>query len=292
MKTSNIVHLSTIAGKYDVFLLDIFGVLHDGKDLIFETIDVINDLRAAGKRIFLLTNSPHRSSFIIRQLKVLGFDESNYCGILTAGDQTYHYLQTRPPPFHAKLGKTCYFIGGQSMEDILPDTDYAITKDIDSADFILAAGPDGPYKTVNQYRDILHRGAKLSIPMICSNPDLSVFRDGRNEIRAGQLAAVYQGLGGKVFFHGKPCKQTFEMVCNRLKGIRKARMLMVGDSILTDIMGANYAQIDSLLTISMTTLHEIGHQEKNIDFNRFCGLLQNLNNSLYVPTYYSNPLKW
>lgn len=292
MKMENIQSISSIANKYDVYIFDIFGVLHDGFGRIEPTYQIIRRLSDAGKYIFLLTNSPHRAYVVVDQLKKLGFDASSYHGILTAGDQTYCDLRNNSTKTHQRLGRTCYFIGTKAMRDILPTDKYEITTDIKAADFILVAGPENSSSTLEQYEDILLQAIDRSLPMICSNPDIQVFSRGRQEMRAGRLAAFYQTLGGKVYFYGKPHAATYEMVGQLLKGFRKERMLIIGDSLYTDVRGANNARIDSLLLVSQNTMHEIGCDDKSINTEKILQILHDFNNQSIVPTYLTNELIW
>lgn len=293
MKPEPIHHLSKLSSQYDAFIFAIFGVLHDGEQVIDTTLATINEIVASGKFVFLLTNSPNRSHVVIEQLNRLGIDERLYHGILTAGDQIHHvFHSTASASFCARLGKTCYFIGSKSMKDILPTSEYALTRDINSADFILAAGPDNSQSAIEQYEDVLTKGAKQSLPLVCSNPDVHVFHNDKPEIRAGRLAAFYETLGGKVYFYGKPHAFAYEMTCGRLSHIRKERMLMIGDSIYTDIIGANGATIDSLLTISKTTLFELNCTLDAADFVSIDQILRRFDNPEFMPTYISFPLRW
>ncbi|HET8725881.1 MAG TPA: HAD hydrolase-like protein, partial [Alphaproteobacteria bacterium] len=84
-------------------------------------------------------------------------------------------------------------------------------------------------------------------PMVCANPDLIVVVGDAMSICAGALAAHYETLGGRVAYHGKPYAPVYER-CFALLGIGdRRRILAVGDSLRTDIAGANQAGIDSLL---------------------------------------------
>ena len=78
--------------------------------------------------------------------------------------------------------------------------------------------------------------------MICTNPDLIVYRGARREYCAGSLAAVFEALGGKVVYFGKPYPEIYKFCIKKNESI-----LVVGDNIRTDIRGANNMKFDSLL---------------------------------------------
>jgi HAD superfamily hydrolase (TIGR01459 family) len=85
--------------------------------------------------------------------------------------------------------------------------------------------------------------------MVCANPDLVVIHAGRQEICAGALALRYEQLGGRVQYFGKPHPPIYRD-CLVLLGISdRRRILAVGDSLRTDIAGANGAGIDGLLVL-------------------------------------------
>jgi ribonucleotide monophosphatase NagD (HAD superfamily) len=94
--------------------------------------------------------------------------------------------------------------------------------------------------------------------MICANPDHEVIRGERRLICAGALAARYEELGGTVRYYGKPYPEVYRR-CFELLGIKdRARILAVGDSLRTDIAGADGAGIDSVLVTGGLHAEEMG----------------------------------
>ena len=86
--------------------------------------------------------------------------------------------------------------------------------------------------------------------MVCANPDLTVMHGAKVALCAGALAAHYEEIGGAVRWHGKPHNSVYQS-CFGLLGIDdRARVLAIGDSLRTDIAGANGAGIDNLLIAS------------------------------------------
>ena len=81
--------------------------------------------------------------------------------------------------------------------------------------------------------------------MICANPDLVVMRDGVRILCAGTLARHYAASGGDVFSLGKPDPAIYAMALAKLR-VPPTRVLAIGDSLHTDIGGAQGAGIDSL----------------------------------------------
>jgi ribonucleotide monophosphatase NagD (HAD superfamily) len=94
--------------------------------------------------------------------------------------------------------------------------------------------------------------------MVCANPDLVVVFGGRRIICAGALAQRYETLGGRVRWHGKPFPSVYETCFAQLGVADRRRILAVGDSLRTDIAGANAAGIDSLLVAGGIHSEEFG----------------------------------
>ena len=96
------------------------------------------------------------------------------------------------------------------------------------------------------------------LPMLCANPDLVVLVGERMVTCAGTLAARYEAMGGDVFYHGKPHAPVYDR-CLTLMGIAdKRRILAVGDSLRTDVAGANAAGIDCALVTGGIHREELG----------------------------------
>lgn len=238
--------VSEVAGKYAAFILDLWGVIHDGVSVFPGVIDCFARLREREKRIVVVSNAPRRANVIMKQLEGYGLARDLYDGLVSSGQETHDRLSRRDDPWYAALGRRCYHIGPSSDDDML-ELGLEIATDPGDADFILNTGPWREGETVADYEDVLRAGASRSLPMICSNPDIEVIRGGKRMVCAGALARRYEKLGGEVRYHGKPHPAIYER-CFEVLGIAaKRRILAVGDSLRTDIAGAEAAGIDSLL---------------------------------------------
>jgi HAD superfamily hydrolase (TIGR01450 family) len=94
--------------------------------------------------------------------------------------------------------------------------------------------------------------------MVCANPDLVVIHQGRRAICAGAVAQRYEALGGRVRWHGKPFRPVYETCFAALGITDRRRIIAVGDSLRTDIAGANAAGIDSVLVTGGIHAEEFG----------------------------------
>jgi len=242
--------LAPLAARYDAFILDLWGVIHDGIAPYPGVLDGLGRLRAAGKRVVLLSNAPRRSAKVAAELGRMGIDDALYDAVLTSGEATRIALTRRDDAAFAALGRRYLFIGKDGDRDLLDGLDYRSVDDVAEADFLLdtglGLGPEGPLG-VADYADPLAAARARALPMVCANPDLAVIRGGRREACAGALAQHYAGLGGAVLYRGKPYPEIYRLCRTLLDGASTGRVLAVGDGLATDIVGARDAGIDALL---------------------------------------------
>ncbi len=240
-----------LAENYDGFIVDLWGVVHNGVRLFPGVLECLTRLRAAGKRVVFLTNAPRRPHGIAQTLANMGVTPDLYDGIMSSGEAVYLGLRDRTDEF-AQLGRRLYHLGpkrDRNVFDTLPG--YEEAGDPAAADFLLNTGPDddlGPHDA-ELYRPVLEAGLKAGIPMICANPDLEVSKNGELVICAGLLAQLYRGEGGHVIERGKPDPAIYVPVMAML-GTPRARTLAIGDSLRTDITGAARVGIDALWVLS------------------------------------------
>ena len=235
-----------IASRYDGFILDLWGVIHDGVNPYPGAVDCLQHLRAAGKRAVLLSNAPRRSIAAEKMLRRMNIPADLYDAILTSGEAVHLALRDRTDPWFAVLGTRAYFLGPERDRNVVEGLDITVVDTPAQADFLLNTGPDDHRSPtdVGEFEDTLQDCARHALPMICANPDLEVIRGGERVICAGALAARYEQMGGAVRSLGKPDPAIYVPVLAML-GTAKAATLAVGDSLRTDIAGATNAGIDS-----------------------------------------------
>ena len=235
-----------LAADYDGFILDLWGVVHDGTAPFPGVIDCMSRLIEAKKRVVLLSNAPRRSDDVMRRITRIGVPERLYHGIMSSGEKAWLHLKHRDEPFYAALGHRCVHIGSERDLEIREGLDLVFVDVPAEADFILNTGPAEWEDTLETYMPVLAEALSRGLPMVCANPDLVVVHNGKPALCAGALAEEYQRLGGRVRCHGKPYPSVYES-CLGLLGIgEKRRILAIGDSLRTDIAGATGAGIDSL----------------------------------------------
>ncbi|MCK8784952.1 TIGR01459 family HAD-type hydrolase [Roseomonas sp. NAR14] len=242
-----------LAGRYDGFVLDLWGVVHDGAQPYPGVLDALARLRALGKRVCFLTNAPRRAALIAAQIGRMGVTPELYDGIMSSGELTWRYLDARrtprADPWFARLGSRAFHIGpAREHRGLLDGLGIDVAATPDAADFVLNTGPDperGPL-SVEPYLPILAECARHRLPMLCVNPDRAVMVRGQRLICAGALSERYQiDHGGDVFEVGKPDPQVYPPVLEVLGIADRSRVLAVGDTPHTDLAGAEAAGLDA-----------------------------------------------
>lgn len=239
--------LHALAPDYDGFIVDLWGVVHDGIDPYPGAVECLHRLRAENKCVVLLSNAPRRLAPVQDTLRRIGVPDDCYTGILTSGEATRMALLDPPDDWFRALGRRCWHLGPDKDSNLFEGLSLERTAGPDGADFVLNTGPDDTLGESDPapYLPGLRRCAELSLPMLCANPDLEVIRAGKRIICAGWLARIYAEMGGEVRQIGKPDPAIYQPVL-RMLGTDRARTLAIGDLLATDIAGAKAAGIDSL----------------------------------------------
>ena len=265
--------MRTLAPKYDGFILDLWGVVHDGTAPFPGVLDCMERLIAAGKRLVLLSNAPRRSGDVVRRIARIGVPERLYHDVMSSGEEAWQCLHRRDEPFYAALGRRCLQIGSERDLEIREGLDLVFVDEPAEADFILNTGPAEWDDTIEDYARVLHAALGRGLPMVCANPDLVVIHDGKPALCAGALAEQYEAIGGRVRWHGKPYPSVYDS-CLGLLGITdRRRILAIGDSLRTDIAGAEGAGIDSLLIAGGVHAAEFG-TDGALDLDRIAGAIE------------------
>lgn len=258
-----------LAPRYDGFILDLWGVIHDGVAPMPGAIECLQALTGAGKRIALLSNAPRRAEDVIRRITPIGVPRGLYHHVMSSGEEAWQHLSRRHDPFYAALGRHCLHIGSERDLEIREGLSLNFVDSAEKADFILNTGPAGWDDRIEDYEPLLRQALARNLPMVCANPDLVVMRGSRLHLCAGALAKWYEDAGGRVRWHGKPHRSVYD-TCLGLLGIEdRSRILAVGDSLRTDIAGAAGAGLDSVLIAGGIHAEEFGAAGNRVpDLNR------------------------
>ena len=253
--------ISALCGDYDDFILDLWGVVHDGVTPYPGALDCLRRMSEAGKGVVMLSNAPRRAGTVIERMEEMGIDRGLYDQVVSSGELAYRALKKRDDPWHARLGRKCLHVGPARDDSILDGLDLEMVSAPEEAGFVLLTGPWRDDENREDYERVLDLCAGRGLAMVCANPDLEVIRGGKRIVCAGTLAAHYETLGGDVYYHGKPHAPAYE-ACLKLFGARREgggrRVLAVGDTLRTDIAGAEAAGLDSVLVTSGIHAEELG----------------------------------
>jgi HAD superfamily hydrolase (TIGR01459 family) len=261
MATPYISGVTELAPRYDAFILDLWGVIHDGVAPLPGAVDCLRALVNAGKRLALLSNAPRRADDVIRRITQVGVPEGTYHHVMSSGEEAWQYLHRRDDPFYATLGRRCLHICSDRDLEIREGLSLEFRDEPEEAEFILNTGPAGWDDTLEDYAPLMRRCLASRLPMVCANPDLVVMHGAKLALCAGALAQWYEREGGYVRWHGKPYRSVYD-TCVGLLGIAdRSRILAVGDSLRTDIAGAAAADIDSLFIAGGIHAEEFGFGE-------------------------------
>ena len=89
MKIRLIRGIRALAPRYDGFILDLWGVVHDGVAPLPGALDCLRGLIEAGKRIVLLSNAPRRSSDVVERINRIGVPADLYHEVMSSGEEAW-----------------------------------------------------------------------------------------------------------------------------------------------------------------------------------------------------------
>ncbi len=267
--------ISKIVDDYDFFILDIWGVIHDGVTLYPEVIETLKFLRSKRKKICLLSNAPRRADKVQEFLNKMLITNDYYDFIVTSGEAVFNSLEENYKNNFKDFGKKYFYIGPKKDIDLIKDLNYSLVETARDADFVIATGFDSDSSTIEEKISQILSAKKYNLPMICANPDLIVVRiDGSKMLCAGVIAKEYEKIDGQVVYFGKPFSKVYETAidCFQKKffqEIDRKKIIAIGDGLETDIKGADNFKIDSILVLGGILSNQLEINFKNITGNNF-----------------------
>lgn len=230
-------HLRDVIDGVDVILSDIWGVVHNGLEAWPDACAALTKFRQRGGKVVLITNAPRPAPSVQRMLRRMHVADDVYDAIVSSGDLTRGYIEEHRT---------------QKVFHIGPERDHSLFEgfgvtfgDVESADYIVCSGLfDDETETAEDYRATLTRARERDLFLVCANPDIVVERGEKLIYCAGALAELYVSLGGKVLFAGKPHSPIYQRALELAAkagaaSVDPKRVLAIGDSVRTDLEGAN-----------------------------------------------------
>jgi len=254
----NLISFKKIIDQYRVVFFDAFGVLRTSGQTFPGTYDVLQNLKAKEKAFFIISNDASEPPLNIARKysssnskhRILISQEQ----IITSGMLALNYLQTQCKGKNVTyLGpeESAYYVetSGNPNKPIMkiPDLSWP-----DVCMFLDDTGYDW-YDALNRLVNIVRK--KKDILLLAPNPDLLYPAKDGVMIATGGLAKLIELVTNRDFINfGKPSfgifNFAFEKAKNVFSDLKKSEILMVGDTLATDIKGAQDFGIDSLLVFS------------------------------------------
>jgi len=263
-------HLEEVYKDYDTYVIDLWGVIHNGVRLNIKAIEAVEKLVQNKKKVVFLSNAPRPSREVKKFLQQLNMKDQYLKNIMTSGEAAMLALEKE------KYGKFFYHLGPERDDAIFFKIKENKTS-LEKCNFILCTGLFNYHEgNLDYYKNLLrdHTSKKL----ICTNPDLIVHKGDVEEYCAGTIAKIFESLGGETIYFGKPHKEIYRMCFSE-----KERVVAIGDNLNTDIKGANDMKIDSIFICN--GVHRSEFTEENE--------LNNLSNKYKVNfNYYQPELVW
>ena len=262
--------LKSIVNEYDLFFIDIWGVVHNGIKLYENAIKVLEELFNNEKKFILLTNAPRPNLTVINTLKKMGLNNFSDT-VFTSGEASKRYLLEN---FN---NKKFFHLGPPRDFDLFKTFENNKVLNIDDSDYLLCSGLFEEHEDdLEYYKKLLSN--HITKKMICTNPDLIVDRGDRREYCAGSIAKSFEEIDGKVIYFGKPYSPVYEIAAD----VNNKKILCIGDNLNTDIKGANIQNFDSLLITG-------GIHKQEISKLSIENVLKNYESKI---DYFQKELKW
>ena len=157
MAVRYITGVSEIAPRYSGFILDLWGVIHDGVTPIPGAITCLHALIACGKRVALLSNAPRRADDVIRRITQIGVPAGSYHHVMSSGEEAWQYLHRRDDPFYATLGRRCLHIFSDRDLEIRDGLGLEFVDNAEEAEFMFNTGPADWDDTIEDYAPLLRQ---------------------------------------------------------------------------------------------------------------------------------------
>jgi HAD superfamily hydrolase (TIGR01459 family) len=258
--------LSSIADNYQLFYIDLWGVVHNGISLHQEAIIALKEITKKKKEYVLLTNAPRPNKAVKDFLEKMGMEKEIREHVFTSGEAALNYLQKN------FISKKFFHIGPPRDFDLFKDFEANKAQNIENGEYILCTGLyDDHDKDLNYYKNLFEKNTNKK--MICTNPDLIVDKGNKRELCAGSVAVVFEKIGGEVIYFGKPYPEVYNQSIEN----KNKKILSIGDNLNTDIKGANLLNYDSLIIsngIHKNEIEQNGIEKTAKSYETICNYIQ------------------
>lgn len=269
--------LDEVMDQYDVFLFDLWGVIIEGEEVYKGVVQSINEI-INKKQVFFVSNAPRPSLYSFKRVASWGINATPDM-IMTSGEIARNWIIQKNLTTPAVI----YHLGEDRNSDILSDLDHKITNNITNANILLLTLFRDEGEDLGEFDELLKIAADSKLDIICANPDTIIPNCGKNRYCSGYFAEKIENYGGKVLYSGKPHQEIYNQIFEKIPSVPKNRVLMIGDTFETDIMGANKAGINSALV--MTGNANKFHNSKASMEDKLQALTQAATKACAIPTF-------
>ncbi len=242
--------VGVLAERYGVFLLDQFGVLHDGQKPYPGAVEALSALKRAGKTVVLISNSGKRAEPNERRLLKLGFVAGSWDHFVSSGEVAWSIFKDMANSGALRTGTRCLLISRDGDRSAIEGLPLTLTERGDDAELVLIAASEGDRYELDHYRRLLGPAAARKVPCFCTNPDRIMLTAVGPRFGAGEIADLYERLGGSVTRIGKPYPAIYEAALVLAGNPAHSDVVCVGDSVEHDVAGGVGVGVATALTLS------------------------------------------
>jgi HAD superfamily hydrolase (TIGR01450 family) len=243
-RSSHIANISEVADQFDVFLLDAFGVLNVGDTVIEGAPERVAALQAAGKQVFVLTNSAslppevslakyRKFGFNFQQSDVIASRDALSVGLAGRSEKLWGVMALE----HSRL------------EDF-PVPCVRLGLDAEMFDKVEGFILLGSAPWTEEHQDMLVSSLKRNLrPVMVGNPDIVAPRETGLSLEPGWYGHdLAHRTGIKPEFFGKPFMNVYDLALAQVDpAIPRDRIAMVGDTLHTDVLGGAAIGVKTIL---------------------------------------------
>lgn len=275
MTFTKIHALTEVADNYDLIIFDLWGVLIEGGALYPNVGKAINKFMKY-KQVLFVSNAPRTRASTADRLRNFGInclDEQMF----TSGQMSKDLIDD------AGDDNLIYHLSFGNEPNTITDG-YKLTANIEKAAILLLTAQLDEGEDLEMFNPLFEQAAKSKVKCICANPDKIIPNKGKLRYGPGYFADIYEKMGGEVVIIGKPGKDIFYQAISSLKQKPSLdRVLMIGDTLDMDILGAKNAGIHSGLVLTgnagAAIQGRISESEKLKAMQEFCeaqGIVPNM----------------
>jgi len=242
--------LLPLLDPFDAFILDQWGVLHNGTEVFSHALDAVERLLGAGKIIVTLSNSGRRERTTRQQMEALGLPVARFRANVTSGETAVAGLARGEIGGVRLPGRRAYLVCRHGDASVIEGTGIERVADPAAADFVLLSGIEGETRSLDDYLDELAPAMARRLPVVCTNPDRVAVTSSGPTLAPGGVAHAYGARAGlEPLFVGKPHRPVYDLCLRALPDVATSRVVAIGDSLEHDIQGARNAGLATVFCL-------------------------------------------